>query len=88
MMQFLSLFFLGDISMHFDNLCLFSDAQAEKFGNPKCSDCKDPGKSQQNAVKWNQIHRRIELCMREIIQFIKFDFCFLIVKFISVYRST
>jgi hypothetical protein len=28
---------------HFDNLCLFSDAQAEKIEYPKCYDCKDPG---------------------------------------------
>jgi hypothetical protein len=28
---------------HFDNLYIFSDAQAEKKnGNPKCYDCKDP----------------------------------------------
>jgi hypothetical protein len=28
--------------VNFDNLCLFCDSQAEKFGNPKCYDCKDP----------------------------------------------
>jgi hypothetical protein len=26
---------------NFDNLCLFCDAQAEKFRNPKCYDSKD-----------------------------------------------
>jgi hypothetical protein len=30
------------LDAHFDKLCLFSDVQAEKFGNPKCYDCKDP----------------------------------------------
>jgi hypothetical protein len=29
---------------HFDNLYLISDAQAEKWGNPKYNDCKDPNK--------------------------------------------
>jgi hypothetical protein len=32
-----------------DNICLLSDAQAEKFGDPKCYDCK------QGALKWSQI---------------------------------
>jgi hypothetical protein len=27
---------------HFDNFCLFSDAQAEILGNPKCYNCKTP----------------------------------------------
>jgi hypothetical protein len=42
---------------HFDNLHLFSDAQAEKKnGNPRRYDCKDP---QNSALKWSQIRRRI-----------------------------
>jgi hypothetical protein len=40
---------------HFDNFCLFSDAQAEKVGNPKCYDCKDSYKtrteSRKNGIK-------------------------------------
>jgi hypothetical protein len=31
--------------VYFDNLCLVSDPQAEKFGNPKCCNCKDPGEN-------------------------------------------
>jgi hypothetical protein len=34
------------LDTHFDNLCLFSYAQAENIGNPKCYDCNDPKKSQ------------------------------------------
>jgi hypothetical protein len=39
---------------HFDNLYLFSAAQAEKIGNLKY-DCNDPNKTKQIAVKWSQI---------------------------------
>jgi hypothetical protein len=53
---------------------LFSDAQAETFGNPKGSDCKDPYQTKRNqtelsCVKRSPIRRRIQLCtcMREII---------------------
>jgi hypothetical protein len=46
---------------------LFSDAQAEKILNLKCYDCKDPFKKPHKAVKWSQIRRRLELCMKEKI---------------------
>jgi hypothetical protein len=42
------------------------DAQAEKFGNPKCHDCKNPKKLKQCTLKWSGIRQRIALCMREI----------------------
>jgi hypothetical protein len=38
-----------------------------KNWNLKYYDNKYPKKSKQSAVKWNQIRRRIELCMREMI---------------------
>jgi hypothetical protein len=41
-------------NVHFDKLCLFGDAKAEKFGNSKCYDCKDPDKTQTNK---NSYHR-------------------------------
>jgi hypothetical protein len=47
-----------------------SDAQVEKVGNPKkkCKNWKSRRiKTKQSAMKLNQIRRRIELCLREII---------------------
>jgi hypothetical protein len=34
--------------MHILIIYAFSDAQAEKFGNPKCCDCKDPREKNPN----------------------------------------
>jgi hypothetical protein len=43
----------------------------------------------QNAVKWNQIHRKIELYMKEIILYFEMSlyFFFWTVKFISVFSG-
>jgi hypothetical protein len=56
------------LDAYFDKSHLFSDVQANKFGNPKCYDWKDPKKKpKQNAMKYRKIRRMIELCMREMI---------------------
>jgi hypothetical protein len=54
--------------MH-QKLCLFSDAQAERFGNPISYGERPGKKTKQSAMKCSQIHQRIELYlyMREII---------------------
>jgi hypothetical protein len=58
--------------VHFDYLSLFSGTQAEKVGNPteifkKCENCIKAERNKYCAMKLNQICRRIELCMREMI---------------------
>jgi hypothetical protein len=53
--------------VHFDILCLFSDAQVENVGNPKnCENRKRAEKSKQSSKKLCQIRRRTELCMRDM----------------------
>jgi hypothetical protein len=42
-----------------DKFCLFSDARAEKFGNPKFYDCKDPGKKTHTEIKPNPSKNRV-----------------------------
>jgi hypothetical protein len=43
---------------HFDNLCLFGDAQAKNIGNPiEILNCKEPTKLKQGVMKWSQIQR-------------------------------
>jgi hypothetical protein len=45
---------------YLDNLYLVSDPQAEKFGNPKCCSCKDPGETPnrmpaKDLMEWSEI---------------------------------
>jgi hypothetical protein len=35
--------------------CLFSNAQAEKFGNVQCYDCKDPKNPERHEMEPNQL---------------------------------
>jgi hypothetical protein len=56
---------------HFNHSSLFSDAQVEKVGNPEKKICENSKshrmKTEESAMKLNQIRRRIELCLREMI---------------------
>jgi hypothetical protein len=45
-----------------------------KIRNLKWYDCKDLKKKTQMAVKWRQIRRKIELCMKEIISRFEINF--------------
>jgi hypothetical protein len=76
---------------HFYYTSLFCDAQVEKVGNPggKKSKLKEQSYENKSVMKLSQIHRSIELCLREITLCFEMNLqnltFFLTVQFIFVF---